>query len=105
MSLNIIIANETDSPHPIALKIGTDPVADHTAITRARFLSSKGENLCDSDDYPDAWDFSTPDRIIMVLGKAGLPAGKSFSAKLITHTAEYPDGFLWDNEINLTVLK
>ena len=105
MSLNIIIANETDSPHPISLKIGTDPIANHTAITRARFLSSKGVNLCDSDDYPDAWDFSEVDKITMVLGKAGLPAGKSFSAKLITHTDEYPDGFLWDDEINLMVLK
>lgn len=102
--LKLLAASGTDTESDFVLKLDGVAIANHTLITRARFIFIETTLALDSSVYPSAWDFTSTAKIVVKLGRGDLIPGH-YRGYLVTHDVNHPYGQAWlDTELELTVV-
>ena len=96
----------------IGLRLQVDGVTltDHTTISRAILEIGKGDNLLspapymtiDSDTDPSYFDFTDAQKLILVLGAAGIAKGRH-NTSLTIYVPTYPDGLSFGPALDLRI--
>lgn len=93
----------TGKDNSVDLQLTEDGVAipDHSVIT-GMTLSIEGVADITHTDHPTYFDFTYADRVILMLGQAGIPAGIHWmQMTVITQAA--PNGIVWQPKVKLRV--
>ena len=82
----------------LSLTVDNIPII-HTLITRCKL--QVGATLLDSDETPEYFDFTNPEKLILLLGEADIAPGR-YSAQLFVYDPSHLNGQFWD-KFNLVV--
>jgi hypothetical protein len=93
----------TDTETELVLKIDGAEIADHTLISGARLKLSGAAFTLNSATYPNAWNFTNEDKIIVKFGRGDLVPGR-YRGKLVTIDPAHPNGINWDTDFSITIL-
>ena len=92
MSIEATIYRGYDNAIELSLTLSGIAI-DHSAITRV--VLTIGAVSLDSQTTT-YFDFTHPDRLVMLLGMAGLAAGRH-AATLIIYDSAHPNGLVWSD--------
>lgn len=92
----------TDTESEFILRVD-NVIINHTALTRAKFYLVEQTVSLDSQEFPNAWDFSNTGKLIVKLGKGDLTTG-IYKGRLIVYDSAHLDGLAWDTDLEITIL-
>ncbi len=103
MTTILTVYKGRDNYHEIVLQEENDagemvPLTSSQMATITKMEIHYKNAYYDSDDYPDAFDWSThaaEGKAVLNIGSLSLPVGKDPKTELIIYDPEHPDGRVW----------